>query len=336
MSDLQLTESQTFTWEVDAFSKQAEAKDTSYFFSSNDNKFFLRLYPQYEIRHMLNHVAVYLHRGPPYGKDLSVLYKVAMIDSNGDKCFPEAIKTDFNDKNKGLPANGGLYYISRDYLFDRANKLLSSDRLTIFCEVELLSDPDPSSPITETSPATTPIELTEENRKMIGDLDSLLESGKFADVTLVVGDSELKAHRAILASRSNTFDSMFESGESRYELADIDLEVAEHTLRYIYTGLVPPLGTYGREIFVAADKYQLDSLKMLAEDSLAGSLTVENVIHVLVLADQHSASKLKQIALAFITKNARPVMATEAWEQMGVERPLLLMQLYKDLVQVKK
>ncbi len=41
-----------------------------------------------------------------------------------------AIKTDFNDKNKGLPANGGLFYISRDYLFDRANKLLSSDRLT--------------------------------------------------------------------------------------------------------------------------------------------------------------------------------------------------------------
>lgn len=178
--------------------------------------------------------------------------------------------------------------------------------------------------------------MTEEKLKVIGDLDSLLESGKFSDVTLLVSDKELKAHRAILASRSNTFDSMFESGESRYALADIELELAEHILRYIYTGLVPPLATYGREIFISADKYQLDSLKMLAEDYLAGSLTVENVVSVLVLGDQYSSSKLKQIALAFITKNAREVMATEAWEQMGVERPLLLMQLYKDLVQVKK
>lgn len=185
-------------------------------------------------------------------------------------------------------------------------------------------------------PETTRLELTEENLKVIGDLDSLLESGKFSDVTLLVGDNELKAHRAILAARSNTFDSMFESGECRYALADIELEVAEHILRYIYTGLVPPLAIYGRQVFISADKYQLDSLKVLAEDHLAGSLTVENVVSMLILADQYSSSKLKQIALTFITKNAREVMATESWEQMGVERPLLLMQLYKDLVHVKK
>ena len=88
----QLTESQTFTWEIDNFSKLAEQKDTSYFFSTNvDNKFFLRLYPQYEIRHMLNHVAVYLHRGPPYGKELSVGYKIAVVDAKGDKRFAEGM-----------------------------------------------------------------------------------------------------------------------------------------------------------------------------------------------------------------------------------------------------
>lgn len=93
MSSLQLTESQTFTWEIEAFSKQTESKDTGYFLSTNDNKFFLRFYPQYEIRHMLNHVAVYLHRGPPYGKDLSVIYKIAIIDSNGTKCYTEGKRT---------------------------------------------------------------------------------------------------------------------------------------------------------------------------------------------------------------------------------------------------
>lgn len=92
MSTLQLIESQTFTWDIEAFSKQTEPKDTSYFLSTSESKFFLRFYPQYEIRHMLNHVAVYLQRGPPYAKDLSVLYKVAIIDSSGAKCYAEGKK----------------------------------------------------------------------------------------------------------------------------------------------------------------------------------------------------------------------------------------------------
>lgn len=91
MSDsAQITESQTFTWEIENFSKLAEPKDTSYFYSANiDNKFFLRLYPQYEIRHMLNHVVVYLHRGPPYGKEITVNCKIAVIDASGEKQFAE-------------------------------------------------------------------------------------------------------------------------------------------------------------------------------------------------------------------------------------------------------
>jgi len=40
----------------------------------------------------------------------------------------------------------------------------------------------------------------------------MLESGKFADITFVLGDTKIKAHKCILASRSNFFESMFSVG----------------------------------------------------------------------------------------------------------------------------
>jgi hypothetical protein len=48
--------------------------------------------------------------------------------------------------------------------------------------------------------------------QMPKDLLRMLESEHFADVTFVVGDTKVKAHKCILASRSNFFENMFSVG----------------------------------------------------------------------------------------------------------------------------
>jgi hypothetical protein len=40
----------------------------------------------------------------------------------------------------------------------------------------------------------------------------MLANENFADVTFVVGDTKVKAHKCILASRSNFFENMFNVG----------------------------------------------------------------------------------------------------------------------------
>ena len=40
----------------------------------------------------------------------------------------------------------------------------------------------------------------------------MLDSENFADVTFVVGDTKVKAHKCILASRSSFFENMFSVG----------------------------------------------------------------------------------------------------------------------------
>ena len=47
-------------------------------------------------------------------------------------------------------------------------------------------------------------------------------------------------------------------------------------------------------------QYALERLKVMCEEALCSSLTVENVCEVLVLADLHSADQLKTHAVEFI------------------------------------
>jgi hypothetical protein len=60
------------------------------------------------------------------------------------------------------------------------------------------------------------------------DMLSMLESGEFSDVTFVIGESRIRGHRCILASRSNFFKNMFtvgmrETEESVISVQDISL-----------------------------------------------------------------------------------------------------------------
>lgn len=78
-------------------------------------------------------------------------------------------------------------------------------------------------------------------------MKSLLESGEFSDVTLVVGHpeqnkKELKVHRLLLSAFSPVFAAMFshtetkEALEKRVVIEDVSAEAMEQFLMYIYTG----------------------------------------------------------------------------------------------------
>lgn len=108
-----------------------------------------------------------------------------------------------------------------------------------------------------------PIEVTK-------DLENLFRSGKHSDFTLIVEGRELKAHRAILASRSPVFAAMMEphtaeAQNSRVVLKDIEYEVVQALLFYIYTGSCQNMGPHSLEILAAAERFQLPGLKNLAE-----------------------------------------------------------------------
>ena len=73
--------------------------------------------------------------------------------------------------------------------------------------------------------------------------------------------------KSLLVARSQVFAAMFEhdmeeAKHNRVEVKDVDSEVMDQMLRFIYTGKAPDLERMAAELLAAADKYALDRLKV--------------------------------------------------------------------------
>ena len=103
--------------------------------------------------------------------------------------------------------------------------------------------------------------------RLSDDLGQLYESSQFADVTLACEGREFHCVKSLLVARSQVFAAMFEhdmeeAKHGRVEVKDVDSEVMDQMLRFIYTGKAPDLERMAAELLAAADKYALDRLKV--------------------------------------------------------------------------
>ena len=112
--------------------------------------------------------------------------------------------------------------------------------------------------------------------RLSDDLGQLYESSQFADVTLACEGREFHCVKSLLVARSQVFAAMFEhdmeeAKHGRVEVKDVDSEVMDQMLRFIYTGKAPDLERMAAELLAAADKYALDRLKV-GEKQFRGSV----------------------------------------------------------------
>ncbi|XP_049796518.1 uncharacterized protein LOC126213007 [Schistocerca nitens] len=149
------------------------------------------------------------------------------------------------------------------------------------------------------------------------DMGALLESGEGADVTLVVGTSQLPAHSLVLAARSPVFAATFrsdtkEARSRRIEITDVREAVLRQLLRFVYTDEAPQLASTAAELLAASDKYDLPLLKKRCEQQLAQGLSVDNAAATAALAVLHSCSQLESAAVNFIASHPE-VMISAGW-----------------------
>lgn len=137
-------------------------------------------------------------------------------------------------------------------------------------------------------------------------LSRMLEDGIHADVTIKTSDGVLKAHKAVLASSSPVFESMFlhdlkEKESSTIKIEDMSLESCSALLGYIY-------GTIKQEDFWkhrlallgAANKYDIADLKDCCEESLLEDINSSNVLERLHEAWLYQLNELKKGCLMFL------------------------------------
>ncbi|KAL9696140.1 hypothetical protein quinque_015425 [Culex quinquefasciatus] len=172
------------------------------------------------------------------------------------------------------------------------------------------------------------VELEPGISEVLENYASLLSNEQLSDVTILVDQKKFYAQRAILSVRSPVFAAMFQSGMqesslNRIVIEDIEPDVFEEVLRFIYVGKVIGLELIADELLAAADKYALDRLRRMCEGHLGRHITQETVLKTLALAGLYHAEELKDQAVRFICKNIKTMQSTE-WKSFAHAHPDLV------------
>ncbi|KAL9888051.1 protein roadkill-like isoform 1-T1 [Glossina fuscipes fuscipes] len=324
-----------FTWTVENFRFwYNEANDVktdlkSPIFSigiKKESKWCLQMKREYERHPTLGPL---IPRQPIYAARRRLVYMyISLVSSN--KPVHAMAKVELLSSNKIIQTIGPLRQddfktITEGSDYTKAplniNNLFETE-LTIRCEIDEMD-------FVNTSGQSKIMQRKVTDTKLSKDLGNLLENGKFSDVTLVVCNLEVKAHKNILAARSDVFAAMFEhnmeeSKLNRVLIEDIDYNVLNEMLKFVYTGRAPNIDKMAHELLVVANKYAMENLKEMCEDVLSAKLSVKTAAETLALADVYNAGQLKAHTVAYIKNHLTDVMQTQGWQDMIATRSYLM------------
>lgn len=159
--------------------------------------------------------------------------------------------------------------------------------------------------------------------RMAEDMIWAFENDLHADVSFQVRDETLslhtiKAHKCILAARSQYFQSLLsgglsESGSDTITISDTDYNSFRMVLYYLYTQTVDlkNISDCVMDVFMLAAKYAITGLRLQLESIIAFNLSPDNAVSLLLLADAHQAPGLKKTCAEFITTRLEEVKLSE-------------------------
>ncbi|XP_044977501.1 BTB/POZ and MATH domain-containing protein 3-like [Hordeum vulgare subsp. vulgare] len=239
---------------------------------------------------------------------------------------------------------GSDKFVRRDAL-ERSSDL-KGDCFTIRCDIMVVS----KDPRTEGASGT----LSDIHQH----LSNLLQTKVGADVTFEVSGERFAAHRCVLAARSKVFMAQLfgpmKETSTVIHIKDMEAKVFRALLSFIYTDLLPMIEDEKsqdleegqveevvqhemrlqclQDLFVAADRYDLQQLKFICEKQLSEQLGVSSVMSTLVLAEQHQCQGLKEACMKFVQVQSpsclQTVMATNGWDHAYTTYPSVLKELF--------
>lgn len=260
-------------------------------------------------------VTVYLRRLGAT-RDIEAQF-VFRVDSAGVK-GPSSTRRKFHVNDCAGYSN----FAKRADVLDPTKKYLVDGTLTIKADIQLYLD--------------QPERWTPRDR-LKQDMLQLFKSGKFADVTFVIGDAKFPAHRSILVSRAPLLLELTEDIDHGTDIPipNVDSTIFEALLHFIYSEELPPgvdLAQQAKALLEVADKYHCSSLKLVAEAELATSgITVENASDLLLFADSKNCALLKETTVKFFLDNRDAVMKTKGYSNLLAKSSKLLDELMREL-----
>ncbi|KAI9563075.1 hypothetical protein GHT06_010532 [Daphnia sinensis] len=164
--------------------------------------------------------------------------------------------------------------------------------------------------------------------RMIKDFAELFINQTNCDVQFRIQGITIGAHVVILSARSSVFAAMFqcdmqESRTKKVVIEDIEPEVFRQLLHYLYTGTCPLLKmkSITQDLFVAADEYDIATLKEECIDILLAQLEMSNSIGMLIWSHLHSITILFDASIKCIATHGQTVCFLPEWKDLTHDYP---------------
>ncbi|KAK0161725.1 hypothetical protein PV327_008143 [Microctonus hyperodae] len=173
------------------------------------------------------------------------------------------------------------------------------------------------------------------NCDLYSHLKNFLTVPDFSDTIIVIDEKEILVHKIILAAYSPVFLTMFKSGmtessNNRIIVTDIEIEIMEKVVEFMYTGTINPIPEYDvlLSIMKVADKYEINNLKILCEQKLSEKMTIKNVFEILEKNSLYGGPLLATNVVYFMIKNKLSIIKSKDFEDFHSRKPELLSQFF--------
>jgi speckle-type POZ protein len=181
-----------------------------------------------------------------------------------------------------------------------------SGNITISCKVESIN----KNQLTGKETTIGKMVIIDQHQdRILHQLEEMFEKMPLSDITFNIRGQKFSAHKSILAVRSPVFAAMFqhptkEMQSNQVKVKDIDPDVFQEVLRFIYTGKTEStaMDKMAPGLLAAADKYILEDLKSCCETHLIRQMSAENCLELLSLTIHHPAEHLRKYAIDYFRR----------------------------------
>ncbi|XP_035210636.1 speckle-type POZ protein B-like [Stegodyphus dumicola] len=129
-----------------------------------------------------------------------------------------------------------------------------------------------------------------------------------------------------------------ESAETSITISDMNAITTLTLLIFLYSGdLAEYTDDYiAKQVYDAATKYEMSTLKTKCISYLHSNMTKENVSGILLFADEKNETELYQNALKFLDSCNDEVFTTNGWKLLFEYNPHLAAKCLQELLMMRK
>ncbi len=259
-----------------------------------------------------------------------VLVKISIFNKKNMKVLQEI--SSFQPNSKVLP-----FKLIKEMVISKSDCQEENGSYTFACKI--LSHKKKESSVSSTDPPGIAMNCS---NGLITHLEKLFGGMHLSDIIFNIDGREFPAHKSILAARSEVFAAMFqhptkENLTNQITIEDVEPEVFHELLRFVYTGRVSleKMESLAAGLFIAADKYLLDDLKLECEIYLLHNMSPDNCAVLLLHGELTNPTEHLNEAAKFFRHYPSQVMATDGWKRMKKENPASLFNILEFVYRYK-